>query len=475
VPRTADPGTFDAGSDGWSNLTILAFLLAIAALVHQVAKLTLVSSIAAALVSSSSVLLLVRPFCAPALLLFAASQLWMLGGQDPPAVDNHWLLVGCVNVGLLCTVASAARRDGVLPWRVDQLEAFAFPLVRGCLLAVYAFSAFHKLNSGFLDPRASCATELYQVLARRFPLPAGGWVDAVAIYGSLLSEIAIPAFLVSRRLRAVGILYGLLFHYVLGLAGFFNFSFTMVALYAAFLPSGFGRAFAHLWASRARGRRPTSWAALLLGAWLLVFLAIAGTLARRGRALDPPRLVHAGGYALWILYGAPIAAGVSVVAASSAGGVCREVIRITPQRPWHAVTFGLILLNGFSPYLGLKTEAAFSMYSNLRTEGPHWNHLLLPARLQLGPYQDDLVSIHASTEDVLRQSHERGEELVGVEFGRLVGRLCRHPGAPVAVDYTRNGSRHLVTDACEAASRARPSPWAHRFLVFRPVTAACRH
>lgn len=272
----------------------------------------------------------------------------------------------------------------------------------------------------------------------------------------------------------VGILYGLLFHYVLGLVGFFNFSFTMVALYAAFLPSGFGRALAYLWASRARGTRPALWAAWLLGAWLLIFLAIAGALAIRGRALDPPRFVHAGGYALWILYGPFLAAGYSVVTASSAGRVGREVIRIAPRRPWHAVTFGLILLNGFSPYLGLKTEAAFSMYSNLRTEGPHWNHLLLPARLKLGPYQDDLVSIHASTEDVLRQNHERGEQLVGLEFERLVGRLCRNPGAPVA-EYTRNGDRHSVTDACEAARRARPRPWADRFLVFRPVTAACRH
>jgi hypothetical protein len=155
--------------------------------------------------------------------------------------------------------------------------------------------------------------------------------------------------------------------------------------------------------------------------------------------------------------------------------VGREVIRIAPRRPWHAVTFGLILLNGFSPYLGLKTEAAFSMYSNLRTEGPHCNHLLLPAWLKLGPYQDDLVSIHASTEDVLRQNHERGEQLVGLEFERLVGRLCRNPGAPVAVEYTRNGDRHFVTDACEAARPARPRRWADRFLVFRPVTAACRH
>jgi hypothetical protein len=135
-----------------------------------------------------------------------------------------------------------------------------------------------------------------------------------------------------------------------------------------------------------------------------------------------------------------------------------------------------MLLNGLAPYLGLKTEAAFSMYSNLRTEGPYWNHLLLPSWLRLAGYQSDLVSIEASTAPELRRYREQGEQLVGLEFERLVRRLCQGQREPVAIEYTRNGERRSVTDACETPPRtAHRATWADRLLVFRPVTAACRH
>jgi hypothetical protein len=86
------------------------------------------------------------------------------------------------------------------------------------------------------------------------------------------------------------------------------------------------------------------------------------------------------------------------------------------------------------------------------------------------------VSIHAAAAALLRQHHEQGEQLVGVEFERLVDRLCREAYRPVAIDYTRNGKRHRVPDACEVSPRTgHPMAWADRLLVFRPVTAACRH
>lgn len=459
-----------------SNLAILVFLLASAALVHQSTKLTLVSSLPAALVSGSAILLLARPGWTPALVLFAVSQLWMLVGQDPPATDNHWLVVGCVNVGLLCSAASAARQCRGVPWRVAELEPFALPLVRGCVLILYALSVLHKLNPAFLDPAGSCATELYRVLARRFPLPQGAWLHGLAIQGTLVSETAILLLLATRRLRTAGLLCGMLFHYVLGLAGFYNFSMTMVALYAAFLPPGFGAELARLSPARGRPGRALRWAAALSVAWALIVLAVVATRAVRGWAHEPRWLVSAGGYVLWALY-APLLVGgyVWVTGRAPAHGDPGHG-GLAPRRRWHAVTLGLMLLNGLAPYLGLKTEAAFSMYSNLRTEGPYWNHLLLPSWLRLAGYQNDLVSIEASSAPELRRHRERGEQLVGVEFERLVRRLCQGRREPVAIEYTRNGERHSVTDACETLPRAAHRvAWVDRLLVFRPVTAACRH
>jgi hypothetical protein len=466
------------GSDldvGRSNLGILAFLLAIAALVHQATKLTLVASLPATLTSGSAILLLAKPEWSPALLLFAASQLWMLVGQDPPSIDNHWLVVGIVNVGLLSSAASAAWRSQGVPWRTVELEPFALPLVRGCVLILYALSVLHKLNPAFLDSSGSCVTELYGVLARRFPIPNSAWLHELAINGTLVTEMAIPLLLATRRLRTAGLLLGILFHYVLGLVGFYNFSMTMVALYAAFLPPGFGAELARQSAARQR-RRVLRWAVSISITWGLIFLAVMAALAVRGVAHEPRWLAYGSAYAWWALYAPLLVVGYVGVTGRATPSRHPEPGVLAPRRPWHAVTVLLMLLNGLAPYLGLKTEAAFSMYSNLRTEGPYWNHLLLPSSLRFAGYQDDLVSIEASAAPELGWHRQRGEQIVGLEFERLVRRLCRDRREPLAIEYTRNGERRSLADACETPPRTvHRMAWVDRLLVFRPVTAACRH
>ena len=62
----------------------------------------------------------------------------------------------------------------------------------------------------------------------------------------------------------------------------------------------------------------------------------------------------------------------------------------------------LLVLNGMSPYLGLKTETSFSMFSNLRTEGKQPNHLFVPSWIKLTALQDDLVEVSASDNRVLQ-------------------------------------------------------------------------
>ena len=56
----------------------------------------------------------------------------------------------------------------------------------------------------------------------------------------------------------------------------------------------------------------------------------------------------------------------------------------------------VVVLNGLSPYVGLKTETSWAMYSNLRTE-VHPNHFLVPASVKVFGYQDDLVEILATS------------------------------------------------------------------------------
>ena len=45
----------------------------------------------------------------------------------------------------------------------------------------------------------------------------------------------------------------------------------------------------------------------------------------------------------------------------------------------------LIFVNAVSPYIGLKTQNSFTMYSNLQTENGRWNHALLLPELRGSP------------------------------------------------------------------------------------------
>lgn len=86
----------------------------------------------------------------------------------------------------------------------------------------------------------------------------------------------------------------------------------------------------------------------------------------------------------------------------------------------------LLVVNSLTPYVGLKTESSFTMFSNLRTEDGRWNHLFIPEAVKVFPHQDDLVQITASNDQALQASTENGQRLVRFELERY---LRSHPGA----------------------------------------------
>ena len=54
------------------------------------------------------------------------------------------------------------------------------------------------------------------------------------------------------------------------------------------------------------------------------------------------------------------------------------------------------MIGGNQMLMGLKTQANYSMFSNLRTEGGQTNHFLVPAgRFFLSDYQNDLVRVES--------------------------------------------------------------------------------
>jgi hypothetical protein len=129
------------------------------------------------------------------------------------------------------------------------------------------------------------------------------------------------------------------------------------------------------------------------------------------------------------------------------------------------------LLNGLAPYAGLKTESAWAMFANLRTEGDRSNHLLVPASTQIFDYQRDLVQVTGSSDRYLQSVASKGQLIPYFE-------LRRRPD--VAVSYVRGGVEQRFARLADDPAFAGEPPWAMRkLLLFRPISGGprqeCQH
>jgi hypothetical protein len=305
------------------------------------------------------------------------------------------------------------------------------PFLRVALVVTYAFAALAKLNRSFVDPATSCATPL------TLGLLGPGAPVALAPTGTVVVEVALAVLLAVPRTRPAGLVLGLTFHAVLGVAGNVPFAGVALACYVAFLPTGAGgRLLVPGWW---RGAAP----ALVAGVW------IVGALT--GPSQDAPGLS-----------GVPSAA-VSptvrllaqlVVVVLAAGGVALVIVTrgAAPARsglaPVLATGTVVLVLNGLAPYVGLKTDTAFEMFSGLRTEPGAWNSLVVPEAVRVFGYQDRAVTVLPAGDRVLLFELER--------------HLHTHPGA-VAVVLDGPGPPRTV-------GPLPPGPTlAERVALFRPL------
>jgi len=128
----------------------------------------------------------------------------------------------------------------------------------------------------------------------------------------------------------------------------------------------------------------------------------------------------------------------------------------------------ILLAAGLSPYVGLRTEASFSMFSNLRTEGAVNNHLFMP-HWHLFGYEDDLVEIIRTTSRDLEEQ-SRGGLLVRAAFQDFLLRALDR-GEDFEVEYRRLGGEvRSVPSIRELEPELRAVPYLQRkILYFRPV------
>ena len=364
--------------------------------------------------------------------------------QHLPAVYNHWYFGGLISLTLVLASGAAWWNAGRGNARLGEgLPAGFAPAARWSLLLLYFLSGFHKLNADFFDPVVSCASVLYRGLQAGLPvLPDAQVVAPLAIGLTILLELGLPVLLLGSRTRRLGVAAGIGFHILMAAAGYPRFSATGIALLVLFLPSlpRPGPAF-----------RATAVATLLAASVLVP--------AQRDTLFLCATLALCGGL---------LALSLAPIDPNSGKGPP------VSWRPALPAILGpvLILFAGVTPYLGLGTDRALSMYSNLRTEGGRSNHYLVPAGLQIFSYQRDLVEVLQSNAPPLARLASEGMVVPWVELrSRLTEALAS--SGQVSLAYLRGGRRHETGSAASDSLLALPvSSWQLRFLRFRAVEPA---
>jgi hypothetical protein len=259
------------------------------------------------------------------------------------------------------------------------------------------------------------------------------------------------------------------FHVVMGMSGHESFSVIAPALLFPFVPedlparleAAFGRFPTLRRGLSGAGRVLVSGPSLLLAAAVWLAVATAHTVGWLPTS-TLGQFVY-GGFGIKLLY-YPYA-----FALSGAFLLCalegRPSVASLRLRPIAALGPLLIVLNGLSPYLGLKTEHSFTMFSNLQTEGDQWNHLFMPRWLRIFDLQDELVAVLETNDERLRAVRERGDRLIYFELHRY---LSEHPEVGVTFEHAgRRISIERVADHPEIS--VPPSLLARKLLAFRDV------
>ena len=464
--------------EGVIHYQLFCVAWAIATLFHLAQSRIYTSELHYALLTLAAIGLIIKPGSVIRLGLLILLQLYGVALQLP-GVSNHWLFTTFVNLTILQALIYLIIRGRSLAVRPGELIRTFGPAVRLELLLLYFFTVLHKLNRGFFSPAFSCAGVLYKAQNAQALLPVTLPILQGTIYLTITVELLIPGLLFFRKTRNVGLLLGLAFHGTIALNpfnGFYDFSGMIFGVYLLFAGPAFSAtvyaARQKLLATRLVAKRRLAAltfqnAALVL---LLMVVGLAALLLITKKIHDYFRLAWAAyGFLFMLLFLLSLASGKPAPRRAGRGfRLPNAAFLLFPA---------LVFLNGLSPYIGLKTESSFAMFSNLRTEGGVTNHFFIPVRVQVFNYQKDLVEIVASSDPQLQKVADEQKLMTFFQFKNQVAAV-----RPAVVDYIRNGQRRTfrLATAAPADELLHQSPLLLRkLLAFRTISKTepqpCQH
>jgi hypothetical protein len=277
-----------------------------------------------------------------------------------------------------------------------------------------------------------------------------------------------------RRTRVVALFLGIGFHTVLAAAGHVPFSGFAMAFYWLFAPDDMPERLRRLRDRRPRLRQVTEAAARLAGSRLALPVLAAAWLGVAALVAWGPdgvlSTVHASVNALFMVYAAGLAL-VLILCVRQGRPFTFRPGAFRVAHPIWILAPALVILNGLTPYLGLKSQSAFTMYSNLQTEEGRWNHTLVPEDVRAFGFLERPVRVIASDDPELAAAAREGRELAWLAFTE---RTSSRPDA--AVTYERAGSRAFVKRIADDPELSTPPPRvAGALLAFRDIPPPARN
>ncbi|MGH3566557.1 MAG: hypothetical protein ACRDRH_11105 [Pseudonocardia sp.] len=396
-----------------------------------------------------------------------------------PNPVNHQILVGVLGatlglwwLGLRWRAPRVATDPALLYERVA-------PYLRVAFILMWALAALAKVNTGFTDVVTTCSVWILE------SIPAVQVPQALApavIAGTIALELAVPALLLFHRTRPLAVVLAFGFHVVSAFAGHSWFSGFAWAFYFLFLPPAMlarGVVMARrALPERVRGglvvavRRAPVTLAVASVAWLGVRY---GLLPKLPGSLADAR--HWGAVLICVVWmglsGAILFRLRRHWIPAPARGP-RASLRVRSPIMW--VGIGLLVLNAAMPYLGVKTRAAFTMFSNIRTEPGHWNHLIVPESMRVFGWLDGGDVRFLDTDDP-----RLAEKIAGADSEHVVLLGARQlvDGFPDAmVRYTLDGVERVAgpvsADPVLGRPVSMPQEW---FGAIRPYAedGTCQH
>ncbi len=376
---------------------------------------------------------------------------------ESPLIGNLWVVAGMVSVAALI-----AR-----PWRPDDEWWARFtPTARLVLLVFYSFAAFAKLNSGFVDPVTSCARFFANQSLGFWQLPevgAGSPVATLLPWVTMAIELSVPLLLLNRRTRSVGVWLAVAFHLVLTAdlrQHFFDFTLMLLPLFLLFAPVGtLSRLDARLPRSQLAGGR--IWIA---GGALMVMAAnTPGPVTMKVLTLVAV-------WGLWLGLAVILVRALVFRNPFAQLGHAADHLSIRPTSFGATVLIAIVLFNGITPYLELKTSSGFNMYANLTTAGGESNHFIVRSTASMRDEQVATATILSTSDEDLAEYIDSGFALPLVN---LRDYLAGHPDVAVSFALNEPNEGEVIVDLERAADHREwldRQPWyTEKLLAFRAV------